>query len=176
MSDDREQNTLHEQTAQLMAVWEELVRIGPRVKKILPAELLLLRERMSDLHAEVGHHRGADHILFFRVGAILTEHERSATMGELSESLGVPPNTATRMVDWLVGAGYAERLPDHEDRRVVRVSLTQDGHALYRAINEFVIQRTEELLSRFDPGERETLVALLRKLARLLKEDSANQG
>lgn len=170
-----EQQMLLEQTAQLMTVWEELGRIGPRVKKFLPAEMVLLREKMSNLHLEGGHHKG-DHGLFFRVGAILTQRDRSVTMGELSEALGVPPNTATRVVDWLVSAGYAERLPDREDRRVVRVSLTVEGDALYRAINQFVLQRTEELLRRFEPEERESLVALLQKLARLLREEAEQAG
>ncbi len=52
-------------------------------------------------------------------------------MGKLSEAAGVPPSTATRMVDWLVEGGYAERFANLEDRRIARVGLTETGRELY---------------------------------------------
>ncbi len=62
-------------------------------------------------------------------------------MTDLSEDLGTPLSSATRMVDWLVGAGYAERLADPLDRRVVLVRLTESGRRLYQAISDFLEER-----------------------------------
>lgn len=48
-------------------------------------------------------------------------------MNSLSEAIGVAGSTATRMVDQLARKGLVERISDPEDRRIVRVRLTQAG-------------------------------------------------
>jgi DNA-binding MarR family transcriptional regulator len=160
-----------EQARQMLAAWDDLVRIGPRMKVVLPDGLARLKERMGELHPEGGERRHLDHSLFYRISTALARHGRPMTMGELSEALEVPANTATRMVDWLVTAGYAERLQDRVDRRVVRVFLTPEGRDVHQALSDFTLRHTVDLLSRFTPEERETLIALLRKLARVLNEE-----
>ena len=112
----------------MLSAWDELVRIGPRMKVVLPEGLARLKERMGEFHPEGGDRRHLDHDLFYRVSTVLARQDRPMAMGELSEALEVPANTATRMVDWLVTSGYAERVQDRVDRRVVRVLLTpRDG-------------------------------------------------
>jgi len=59
----------------------------------------------------------------------------------------VPFSTATRMVDWFVDNGYAQRLPDPEDRRVVRVALTDSGRELYQTIERYMVQHFRLMLS-----------------------------
>ena len=162
-----------EQAREMLSAWEELVRIGPRMKIVLPDGLARLKERMGELHPEGGDRRHLDHGLFYRIGTALASQGRPMTMGELSEALEVPANTATRMVDWLVTSGYAERLQDRVDRRVVRVSLTPEGREVHQALTDFTVRHTVDLLDRFTPEERETLIALLRKLARVLNEEAA---
>jgi len=49
------------------------------------------------------------------------------TMGQLVTALHLPGPTATRVVDGLVDAGLAYRLPDPEDRRRVVVHLSRPG-------------------------------------------------
>ncbi len=58
------------------------------------------------------------------------------TMGKLSDRLGVRQNALTQAADRLVKHGLAERLSDPNDRRVVRLRLTQTG-------NDWVRQRRE---------------------------------
>ena len=52
--------------------------------------------------------------------------ERSA---KLAERLAVAKPTLTAIADGLVGAGYARRETEPGDRRVVRLCLTESGHA-----------------------------------------------
>ncbi len=94
-------------------------------------------------------------------------------MGELSKALDVPLSTATRIVDWLVKGGYAERLPDPQDRRVVRVALTKYGRALIKAGDKFIRQRVEQVLCVFTDKERQTLISLLSKLVETLEDQEA---
>jgi DNA-binding MarR family transcriptional regulator len=90
-------------------------------------------------------------------------------MGELSDALSVPLSTATRMVDWLVKNGYAQRLPDPEDRRIVRVTLTSNGRKIYKAIESYIEQRFEQILSCLTVEEQGTLYTLLSRVMSALK-------
>ena len=49
------------------------------------------------------------------------------SMHELSSAMNLAGSTMTRVVDQLVYKGLAERAPDEEDRRIVRVTLTPRG-------------------------------------------------
>jgi len=44
--------------------------------------------------------------------------------GELAARLGLTTSATTRAIDRLVNAGYARRVPDEADRRIVRVECT----------------------------------------------------
>jgi DNA-binding MarR family transcriptional regulator len=90
-------------------------------------------------------------------------------MGELSRALQVPLSTATRIMDWLVKNGYAGRLPDPEDRRIVRVTLTETGQEMYYTINDYLMERFEKLMGQFSLQERESLLSLLSKLSDALE-------
>jgi DNA-binding MarR family transcriptional regulator len=154
----------------LADILRDFIRLKPRLKTLLPEGLMRVKERLGLLHPEDGPRRAADYDLFYRVGIALSRPSAPLTMGELSEALVVPLSTATRMVDWLVESGYAERLPDPEDRRIVRVTLTETGQELYQTINGFLRQRVEQILQRFTAEERENLVLLLRKVVEALEE------
>ncbi len=157
------------QTNQITDILRDFIRLKPRLKAVLPEDLARLKERLGKLHPGGGARRAADYDLFYRVGIVLSRQREPLTMGELGEALAVPLSTATRMVDWLVGSGYAERLPDPEDRRVVRVALAETGRELYQSINDFMRQRVEQILHGFTAEEREELVLLLRKLVEALE-------
>ncbi|MFZ5484763.1 MAG: MarR family winged helix-turn-helix transcriptional regulator [Pseudomonadota bacterium] len=57
-------------------------------------------------------------------------HQTDITVSQLSQALSVHISTASNLVDKLSRAGYIERLRIEEDRRVVRLRLTQAGRAL----------------------------------------------
>ncbi len=152
-------------TIQIMTIQQDLIRIMPRLRAILPENLARLKENLEALHPASGSRRTVGYAgLFYQVCVILSRQQDPLTMGELSEMLAVPLSTATRLVDWLVESSYAERLSDLEDRRIVRVRLTPTGRDLYQAINEFLKQRVEQVLGRFTDEERKNLIVLLRKL------------
>ena len=171
MEHQEDVTSIEGQAQKIVSAWHDLVRLAPRMKVALPESVARFQAHVDELHLEGGHRRVTDHDLFYRISAALDRAEHPMAMSELSEALGVPPNTATRTVDWLVKAGYAERLPDRDDRRVVRVGLTQEGRELHHALSNFALTHTVDLLRRFTPEEREWLVVLLRKLAGVLKEE-----
>lgn len=56
--------------------------------------------------------------------ANLLDVDGPMTSGQLAHRLALSTSAVTRLVDRLVAAGWAQRVPDAGDRRVVRVELT----------------------------------------------------
>jgi DNA-binding MarR family transcriptional regulator len=129
-------------------------------------------------HLERFNPRGADlqvdFMLLLRVFTILEHKDAPPTMGEMSTELNIPLSSATRTVDWLVDANIVERINDPDDRRVVRVQLTETGHQLYRTEMEYRKAQVKRLLAHFSAEEQEQLLHLVRKALELLP--SQNSG
>ncbi len=90
------------------------------------------------------------------------------TLGELAECERVAPPTITRVVTKLEEQGYLERLPDPDDRRIVRVRVTAKAEELVararRAKADWVLDR----LDRLPPRQRRRLLAAVDALEQLV--------
>lgn len=156
---------------QVTEIVRHIFRLKPRLKTMLPANLARVKTRLDRLHPEGRVRSTVDYDLLYQVGIILSRQPDAVTMSDLSKALDVPQSTATRIADWLVKSGYVKRLPDPEDRRIVRVALTRTGQQMYKTVNQFIQKRVEQLLSQFTADERESLVLLLRKLVEALERE-----
>ena len=90
-------------------------------------------------------------------------------MSNLAESLAVPLSTATHTVDRLVAKGLVLRNRSEEDRRVVRVEMSDRGRKLQE---EFRDKRKLMACSWLEPlsgDEREVFLELMSKITRLAK-------
>ncbi len=151
--------TFASQASETTEIFQRFFYLRSRFRAVMPENLAVLKA-----HLDEARRGGVDFNLFYNVGVILTREQEPVSMGELSRALQVPLSTATRIVDWLVNNDYARRLPDPQDRRVVRVDLTDAGRAIYEEINTFIRGRVEKLLRRFTAEERASLIALMNKL------------
>jgi len=68
------------------------------------------------------------------------------TMSELAEALRFHPSTLTTLVDALVERGLVERRDDVDDRRIVRVTLTEKGKRRRAKHREAMRARLRELM------------------------------
>jgi DNA-binding MarR family transcriptional regulator len=82
----------------------------------------------------------------------------------LSRLLGVDPAFITRLVDRLERQGLVRRDRNRPDRRVVNLTLTEDGRSLAERTAEIVPAVLNQRLSVFTPLEFAALCRLLRKL------------
>lgn len=159
-------------TPEIVEILQRLIRLKNRFRLSLPQNLTILKQRLDESNL-IGKAQGKnDFDLFYNIGIILFHQPEPISMGELSHALEVPLSTATHIVDWLVKNDYARRLDDPEDRRIVRVTLTEGGQDMYRAINEFITQRIEHFLSQFSPEDRENLLSLLNKVIDTLEKSA----
>jgi len=156
-------NTLTDQSLDLITLWEDAICLNTYDKSLFPANLLRAKRRLAKLAGGSARHSTDQPFFFYRVCVIIARQNGSATMGELSNTLGVPLSTATRFVNRLAAGGYVKRATDPRDRRIVRITLTVEGNSLYRTIHDFAQQRIETVLRHFTPGERKTLLHLMTK-------------
>jgi DNA-binding MarR family transcriptional regulator len=94
----------------------------------------------------------------------MLERHGGARMSEVSEKLGVALSTATQIADRLTARGWVQRESDPEDRRVVRLALTQAGRQLAKERRSERRRRLRAMLSAIDPEARERAVAALEVL------------
>ena len=93
-------------------------------------------------------------------------------MSELAEFTTADRTTLTRTVDQLVDGGLARRSALPEDRRLVRVQLTEKGREIYARVVKALEAHNRTTLSGFSAAELKTLRSLLqRKLRNVVADD-----
>lgn len=169
-----EKSTSKAGVPELVSILHRVVVHRPRLKAVLPEDVVKVREQVKRLHVATGESGLDNYDLLFGIGVILHGRSEGVTMSEVSRSLSVPTSTATRIIDSLVNAGYIARQADNEDRRIVRVVLTPAGEAAFHAANNHLRKRLTWMLRHFTPAEQAQLVKLLGKLADALDEEFAS--
>jgi DNA-binding MarR family transcriptional regulator len=121
----------------------------------------------EDLYAVVVYlHKNCNNDLFEAVGALeltltqikllhqLEDSEQVLTLKEAAELVHISLPAASRTVDDLVRRGFAERHEDQDDRRMKRVSLTDNGRAVIRRLNAARLTGLEQFAQNLTDSER----------------------
>jgi DNA-binding MarR family transcriptional regulator len=164
VNDDQQQ----QYSEQLSYFLQYLNDILGRLTSLMPEELDQFLDRLEVIQPKNEFYLVTNPV-FHNMSNILY-HNKNLTMGELSHVLSVPLSTATRMVDWWVNNGYATRLSDPEDRRIVRVALTDSGRRLHEIVDLYIVQSVQKALSCLTAEEQDSLLTLIRKVAIGLKQ------
>lgn len=93
------------------------------------------------------------------------------SLGELSARLYSHPSTVSGVVDRLVERGAVSRVPDPEDRRGIRLSLTALGQKLVETSPPPVQQPLVDALHAMKPARLRALRAALEEIARRTEAD-----
>ncbi len=157
-------------TTEAVKLLQRIMHLRSRFKVVPPENIATLRKKIHELKLSSMGAGFEDAGLFYSAGSVFARSEGPITMGELSRELEVPLSSATRTMDWLVNNGYAQRLPDPKDRRIVRVELTETGKATYQTISTFMLARVEQVLSPLTPAERKIFMDLLNKVLNAFEE------
>jgi MarR family transcriptional regulator, organic hydroperoxide resistance regulator len=72
------------------------------------------------------------------------------------------------MVERLVGQGLIDRRQDADNRRQVRIRLTERGEELISELRQGILAEYRKLLARLPDAEQEDLVSSLETIARIL--------
>jgi DNA-binding MarR family transcriptional regulator len=85
--------------------------------------------------------------------------------GGLAQALGVAPTTATSIVDRLARRGFVRRDRAAADRRVVTLTLTDDGHAAVARLIADERTAAAMMLAALGENEREAVVDAVTRIA-----------
>ncbi len=83
-------------------------------------------------------------------------------VADLAEALGVLPSTATRMCDRLAAKRLLRRARSTQDRRIVKVAVTEDGRRLVDQVSQARRRELQEILGQLPAAGRQALVEALR--------------
>lgn len=92
------------------------------------------------------------------------------TAGELARSIELDGGAMTRQLDQLEGKGYLRRRPHEQDRRALRIELTEDGQAMTQELincNDRVVKAAQRSL---DETERQQLRDYLQRVLHALRD------
>ncbi len=95
--------------------------------------------------------------------SLLLEHD-GTTIGTLSQMRGVDAPAATGIISRLEQSGLVERRHDREDRRVVKVYLTDEGRDIANTLISSVEQFDQSLKQGFSESELDQLEAQLHRI------------
>lgn len=96
------------------------------------------------------------------------------TCAEIARDIGYDKGAMTRLVDTLESNGLVTRERGTEDRRVVRLALTDDGTAVALRCRARVIACWNEWLQDWDEGEVLAMIAMMQKLRNTLVARTAD--
>ncbi|MBY8882801.1 MarR family winged helix-turn-helix transcriptional regulator [Actinacidiphila acidipaludis] len=85
-------------------------------------------------------------------------------MADLAQRLEVVPRAVTTLVDALEAGDLVRRVPDPDNRRVIRIELRDEGSRVLRELRQARRTAAAELLAPLDDGQRAALTALLAAL------------
>ena len=92
------------------------------------------------------------------------------TMSEIARVLQLKLSSVTAVVDKLEEKHFVRRARSERDRRLVRVELTAAGRKFHNLVEAAHLTLTDSMLKILDPAERETFMALFRKIAQGLNK------
>lgn len=109
----------------------------------------------------------------FNALLVLKEHP-DITMGELCDKLYLACSTATDLIDRMEKNELLERKRDQEDRRVIRLSITEKGRQVIAEVIEARRRYVASILQQLQPEEIEQLASSLDKLHSLMVAEKIN--
>src|SRR6266498_3296578 len=98
--------------------------------------------------------------------------QRPLTVPQIARRMGLTRQTVHTTVNRLLADGLVELVPNADHRRSQLVSLTELGHASYRAIDEKQVAWVNRLAAGLRRSELETTARVLGELCTRLEADS----
>ena len=90
--------------------------------------------------------------------------EESINNQDVADRMNLSPSRIIRIIDGLVKKGYILREIDREDRRNMKISLTEKGVNLTNKINNAFVEIHKEILKEIDNSQHESLLITMGNL------------
>lgn len=105
----------------------------------------------------------------YRVLGVLSRYG-TLSISEIGKRLFISKPYMTILIDTLIEEGYAERLPDSHDRRIIRIAITQTGKRHFRQGGLLFKTAFKASLSELDEADLERLHASINSVRQILEK------
>ena len=82
-------------------------------------------------------------------------------VGELSQAIGLSASSTSQLTDRLFDAGYIKRENDPNDRRIVKIILTDEGKKRLHGLQEIVKETVGKKISLFPEDDLRQLIRII---------------
>lgn len=93
-------------------------------------------------------------------------------MSNLAHNLNIGFGTATKIIDRLIEKQLVIRERNHDDRRIVKVSLTIKGKEFAAAHQKHKKELFEKILNTLSPAEQENFILIMEKIAKMTEKET----
>lgn len=107
---------------------------------------------------------------------MLVEREGPVRATDIAELFGLAPRTVTDSLDALERAGLLRREPDPADRRVKRISITEEGRRAIAATEPLRLKLVDSIFGVLSDAERAQLARIVAKLAAAVDAADGEDG
>ena len=110
--------------------------------------------------------RGKKHLNPVDMQTLLFVGDRTDCIAnDVAQHLRIAPTTASSVIDRLVRKGLLLRKRTEENRRVVRLRLTEAGRNVHDRLLDYQLTNCRAMLAALEPGEQETFLKLISIIA-----------
>ena len=128
-------------------------------------------------YLEVQLKRNAVSLIRFNIMSTLFKNGGEMTPSEIAENVFREKNSVTAVINTMERQGVVRREPSSEDRRSVKVVITDKGWKEANRLNPVVQELSREALSCMDKTQVENLISIMRTLREsLVPKISKNPG
>ncbi|MDI6784339.1 MAG: MarR family transcriptional regulator [bacterium] len=109
------------------------------------------------------------------IAGLIIQQFGCCNMNEIATRLGVSMSAVTGIIDRMVKHGYAERLRDESDRRLVRVQLTNKGNQIVTVFQQHKNAELRQILSVLNQEDRTAFLGYIQKIVEELQKQKVNK-
>ncbi|MDP2654742.1 MAG: MarR family transcriptional regulator [Candidatus Omnitrophota bacterium] len=99
---------------------------------------------------------------------MILHEQKTCRVSELSSLMKVSVPTVTGLIDRMARAGYAKRIPDREDRRVIHIVLTPKGVSVAKKLRKTIQDRWQGVVEKLPAEDAENYLRILKRIQGLL--------
>ncbi len=131
--------------------------------------LLALGKLMSQQTQESHEERSATILQFSALNFI--KEQPNATVSDLAVPLQLSKSSATQLVERLVKLGLVERTNDSDDRRIIRLNITNNGEKEFSALRNKMLEKMKRIFSKLPANDLRELIRIHSNLIETLKKE-----
>lgn len=100
---------------------------------------------------------------------------KECTSSELADAFEVNKSAITAIINRMADRGLIERTRDQNDRRVVYLTLSEEGNTLYQSCQEKIEQLVRSIITQFDEAEISQFIHTYEKASAYFREDETGR-